>query len=116
MALEFLWDLEEKFWTGDAGFHRSQLAGEALMVLPSADDIRGRECTLDALSRSERWTKVGMSERHVVELSDDAAILVYSAAAAKNEAEREYRALCSSAYVRHGETWLLAEHRQTPMM
>lgn len=115
MALEFLWDLEEKFWTGDKEFHASHLAGEAYMVLPSPVGILDRNRTLESLDGVDRWRDVGMSERHLVELADDAAALVYSVTAKKENDARPYHALCSSAYVRKGEEWLLALHQQTPL-
>ena len=115
MALEFLWDLEEKFWTGDAKFHDARLAGDAYMVLPEASGALGRDITLEALTGADRWHKIGMAERHLVELSEDAAALVYSVTAKREEEGRPYHALCSSAYVRNDGKWHLAVHQQTPM-
>lgn len=115
MALEFLWDLEEKFWSGDATFHATHVAGEAYMVLPAPVGILDRDTTLESLTGSDRWHKIGMAERHLVELSDDAAALVYSVTAKREEEGRPYHALCSSAYVRNGGQWHLAVHQQTPM-
>jgi hypothetical protein len=50
----------------------------------------------------------------VLALGEDAAALIYKVTAQRAGSE-SYTALVSSTYVRHGQTWQMALHQQTPV-
>jgi hypothetical protein len=60
-----------------------------------------------------RWRDLVMSRKGYLSLAADFAIICYESSARK--ADRSYRALVSSGYVRRGEDWKMAFHQQTPL-
>jgi hypothetical protein len=111
---ERLLELEEAFWTGDAGVYRQNLTDNALMVFPQPAGVLTRDQTLETITAGPRWAAVDFDDVHLVRLTDDAAVLTYKASAHRPDDDSAYAPLASSVYVRQGGAWTLAFHQQTP--
>lgn len=111
-------ELEEQGWralatVGDAGkkFYASVLRQDAVMLFPGGMRIEGRERILESLG-AQPWESFQLEDPKVVQLTEQAAVVVYKATARRKGSE-PYTALISSTYVR-GATWQLVLHQQTP--
>ncbi|HEV2503671.1 MAG TPA: nuclear transport factor 2 family protein [Mesorhizobium sp.] len=112
MKLTSLWDLEKSFWLGGVEVYEAHLADETLMIFPEIG-ILGRDAILESIRKAPRWHEVEMSEKHLAEAGDTAA-LAY-AVVASVPARAPYHALCGSTYVRSGNSWRLLSHQQMPL-
>jgi hypothetical protein len=108
-----LWRIEEQFWSAGVDFYEQHLSAQALMVFPAPAGVLDRAATLDSVQAGCRWEHANFEKRELLRPADHVAVLVYSVIASRHEGAA-YRAVCSSTYVRQGQTWLLALHHQTP--
>jgi len=92
-------------------FFGSLLADDAMMLLPGATVLRGKEEILDSFA-AQPWKQFRLDDMDVKTLGDCAAVVVYRATAAR-EGGQTYTALVSSTYVRNGTGWKLAFHQHT---
>lgn len=111
-------ELEQQGWRalateGDAGrkFYASVLREDAVMLFPGGMRIEGRERILESLG-AQPWETFRLEDPKVVQLTQEAAIVVYKVTAQRKGSE-PYTALISSTYVRD-ERWQLVFHQQTP--
>jgi uncharacterized protein (TIGR02246 family) len=111
-----LLQLEEAFWrrSGDADFYAENMTDDAFMVFPAPAGIMDREATLAAVAAVSPWVELEMSDVHVLELTESAAVVAYRARARRAEGA-EYNAYASSVYVKVDGEWKLAVHQQTPI-
>ncbi|MBM0104368.1 nuclear transport factor 2 family protein [Steroidobacter sp. S1-65] len=112
-------ELEQQGWralatAGDAGrkFYASVLREDAVMLFPGGMRIEGRERILESLG-AQPWESFEIDDPKVIQLSEDAATVVYKVAA-RRKGTAPYTALISSTYVRR-TTWQLVAHQQTPV-
>jgi hypothetical protein len=112
-------ELEEQGWQalsqhGDAGkkFYASVLRDNAVMLFPGGMRIDGRERILESLG-AQPWESFKIENAQVIQLTKDAATLVYKVTARRKGSDA-YTALISSTYVRD-KTWQLVVHQQTPV-
>lgn len=118
MDTETLVELEEAGWkalsdgTG-AQFYDAFLADEAMMALPFG--ILERDVCVEAIAAAPAWATYELSDMRVVVLSDESAMVVYTAQA-QREGQPEYRAVMSTTYVWREDEWLIAFHQQTPLV
>jgi|GEM_PF-1218735 len=102
------WADEEALWTMGAGEAWRRMHPSCVMVLPrgllQGDDV------LAALNAGPRWSRVRVSDRHLVE-TEDCVVLAYRASATGPNGDHE--ALCSSTWVRQKDDWQLIQHQQT---
>jgi hypothetical protein len=113
---DYLFSLEEKFWTGNAEHYDEQnLAYSAIMVFPDPAGVMVKDELASSLARKERWSQVALEEHRLLELNEAAAVVTYKATAQRPEGGKAYVARASSAYVRDGSGWKLAFHQQTPV-
>lgn len=106
--------LEEKFWTGNAGFYRDNLDDQCLTAFAEMAGVFGKDDIARTVGESARWRDVNLAPKGVVEPTDDFAVLTYQASATRGDGER-YVALVSSGYVKRAGAWKLAFHQQTPL-
>jgi hypothetical protein len=111
---ERLVELERGFWEADADFYDRNLASDAVMVLPDPAGVMDRDAVVEAIGSAARWVELRMDDIRMIRLGTDAAALTYRAAARRTGGGPLYSALVSSTYVRHGDTWRLALHQQSP--
>ena len=118
MDTELLVDLEHKGWhalSGENGaeFYDAFLADEAMMALPFG--VMERDACIEAIAAAPPWATYELSDVSVVVLSDESAMVVYTATA-QREGQPQYRAVMSTTYVLREGEWLIAFHQQTPLM
>lgn len=106
-----IWGREEAFWTGSAAEAIGCLDPAALMVFGPTGILEG-EAIPPTLRDAPRWDEVWMKGRHLLR-SDDIVVLAYLAEAQRGG--QDYRALCSSTWIRRDAGWRLIAHQQTPM-
>lgn len=113
--LDRLGKQEQAFWTAGADFYRENLADEFLLVFPGVGFL-GRDEMISAVENGRRWDRAEITDLHITELSDGAAVLSYSVLASRDDGDGEatFEGLVSSAYVREDGGWKLAVHQQTP--
>ncbi|GEN80735.1 nuclear transport factor 2 family protein [Actinotalea fermentans] len=92
-------------------FYNSVLDTQVTMLLPGGLTITSRPAALKAMSGAP-WDWYHLSDWAVQHVTDDVAVVTYSAAAERDETP--YAALVSSLYVRRAGGWRLAFHQQTP--
>jgi hypothetical protein len=109
-----LFELEKNFWTGDAQFYRQHLADDCMVVFAEMSGVKSKEEIASMIKEGQRWQKLDIKERGLVELADDVAILSYKASAMRANGE-PFEALVSSAYVKKNGGWKMAFHQQTPI-
>lgn len=109
-----LWTLEEQFWTGDAPFYRRHLAADCVMLFPPPVGMLSGEQIIESLANAPRWTRVTLGDRRVLQLADEALLLLYEADGKREGQPSPYRALVASGYVLRNGAWMLAFHQQTP--
>ncbi len=109
-----LWELEERFWTGGADSARKMTANGAVFVFPYPAGILQGDALWREKDVAQRWRSVVMSERHVTR-NGDVAVLAYRVSA-ERDGQPIYEALCTSAYLKDGESWLRLTHQQTPAL
>lgn len=107
-----LYAIERELGTGDGDAYRRHLTGYAVVVVPG--QTLDREGTAKAIDASPGWDEVSFSDERLIELSDDAALLVYRFDGTRSH-ELSYAALMGSVYVRRADDWKLAFHQQTPL-
>lgn len=111
--IDFLIDLERKFWLEGAEFYREHLADDFLMLFPGVGLMRRAEA-IEGVEGGRRWTEVDIHDELILDLGPDNRLLCYEAKA-RREGEAEYSALVSSVYVRRDGTWKLTFHHQSPI-
>lgn len=118
--MQDLIELEEQGWQalsteGDAAwrFYEVVLTEDANMLLPGGLRLEGKAQILESLA-AQPWQRFQIEAPHVLALGEDAAALLYKVTA-QRAGSASYTALVSSTYVRHGQTWQMALHQQTPV-
>jgi hypothetical protein len=109
-------DLEERFWLeggGNPSFWRRHLADDGLVALPLG--IMDKDQTVRAIAQASPWARVEMRDVRVLAVSDDSALVTYTAVAARAEDTDDYIAVIGSVYVLRGGAWALIFHQQSPM-
>jgi hypothetical protein len=106
--------LEERFWTGDAGFYRDHLDDHCLTAFTGMAGVFDKDQIARTVGDGPRWRNVELSTKGVVEPTDDFAVLTYEANATRGDG-KPYHALASSGYVKRAGGWKLAFHQQTPL-
>jgi hypothetical protein len=117
--METLIGREREAWDasggGDGRWYRENLTEDARLVFAGVPESMGRETTAAAVDESTGgWEHYELQQVHLVELGSDAALLTYLAVARRGGEENDFVASISTAYVKHGDRWLLAFHQQTP--
>ncbi|MBM7806503.1 hypothetical protein JOD57_002340 [Geodermatophilus bullaregiensis] len=110
--------LERRGWdalcdaTG-ADFYGEVMTDDGLMVLADGS-VMDRPTVVTALASSPPWHRYVLDDVRLVRAGTDAASLVYTGTAWRDEAEPGFTAVMSSLYVRDGGRWRLALYTQTP--
>ncbi|WP_286174113.1 hypothetical protein [Rhodobacter sp. NTK016B] len=110
---KILWDLEQRFWTGDTESVRATMANNAIMIVPYPPGILEGDTIWHGAKRRGGWQSIIMAERRATECGD-VVILSYRATAEKPD-QPLYRVLCASTYLSDAGGWLRLSHQQTLM-
>jgi uncharacterized protein (TIGR02246 family) len=115
-----LLELERAGWealsTGKAkarAFFGQRLARDAVMVFPGDMVVSGLEAILETFD-SLPWSSFEMTDIRTLDLSADAAAVVYRAVAVR-PGRAPYTARITSVHVLRDGEWRLALHQQTPV-
>jgi hypothetical protein len=109
-------DLEERGWqalssSDPVPFCREWLADDAVFVVPGM--VVDRASFLQALVHEQPWASHEILDMRTIELSDNAAALVYRVTA-QRENQPVFTGLLTSVYVERAGRWQLVLHQQTP--
>jgi hypothetical protein len=108
-----LWDLEERFWTGELDSARATTAKDAVMIFPYPAGLLQGDRIWNRLKQGTRWRSVGMTDRRLMRRGA-LVVLAYRVSAEKADAPI-YEALCASTYLHDEDRWLRISHQQTPV-
>lgn len=114
---EQLFRIECGFWIEGADYFAAHLDERCLLAFPQSGEMHGlfsREEVAATATSANRWRDLEMSDRQLLKLSDDAAIISYKADVTRADGVA-YSALIGSAYVRRSDSWLLASHQHSPI-
>lgn len=108
--------LEAEGWDalvrGEGGaYYTERMLDDGLMVVPGM--VLTKTDAITGIEQAPPWAWYRITDARTIALTDDVALLVYTATAQRG-GEAEYRAHMSSTYVRRGGQWKLAAHQQTP--
>jgi hypothetical protein len=111
---ERIWGSEEGLWTGDPENYRATIDEQCLMVLPAKPFIVTGQQATGAVSSTPRWSKVVLTDRHVVRPQEGLIVIAYMARAERDR-EQAYEAHCTTVYRRlEHDKWCVIQHQQTP--
>lgn len=118
MSLEAqLFEIERGFWVEGADYFAAHLAERCLLAFPQTAEMHGlfpRDEVAATATGANRWRDLEMSDRQVLKLSDDAAMISYKVDVTRADGAA-YSALIGSVYVRPSDAWLLASHQHSPL-
>jgi hypothetical protein len=69
---------------------------------------------LQALTHEQPWSSYRVGQSRTIQLTSDAATLVYRVTA-RRDGQPELAGLLTSVYVERADRWRLVLHQQTPM-
>lgn len=114
MDEKMFWEMEKGFWTGGAEYFESELAEDAVMILPEPHFILDRAQAIEQIKHTARWTDLKISHKQYRRPADDCRVLVYQVAAHRVDGT-PYKALCTSVYARVKFEFVMICHQQTPV-
>jgi hypothetical protein len=112
-----LLELEEQGWQALSSpdpvtFCEKWLADDAVMIVPGM--VIDRATFLHAVGDEEPWASHHIEDSRAVQVTDEAAALVYRVTA-RREGQPEFAGLLTSVYAKRADRWQLVLHQQTPM-
>ena len=118
-VLRDLLALEQRGWDalGDgtaAAFYGEVMTDDGAMVLANGA-VMDREAVVAALGSSPPWRRYDLTDVRLVAAGGDAAALVYTGRAWRDEDGEPFTGAMTSLYVRTGTRWRLALYTQTPV-
>lgn len=114
---EQLFEIERGFWIEEEDYFLAHLDEHCLLAFPQSGEMHGlfsREKVASTATGANRWRDLRMSDRHLLKLAEDVAIISYRADVTKADGVA-YSALIGSAYARRSSVWMLASHQHSPI-
>lgn len=114
---EQLFEIERGFWIEGRGYFAAHLDDRCLLAFPQSGEMHGlfpREAVASTATSANRWRDLEISDRHLLILSEDVAIISYRTDVTRADGVA-YSALIGSVYVRRSGAWLLASHQHSPV-
>lgn len=112
-----LFEIETGFWLEGAGYFRRHLDPRCLLVFPQSGEMHGifdREAVAATATGDNRWRRLKMTDRHLLQPTADVALISYRADVLRADGT-PYAALVTSGYVQRPEGWKLASHQHAPL-
>lgn len=112
-----LYDIEQGFWLEGEDHFRHHVDKRCLLAFPQAGEMHGvhsRDEVAATATNSNRWRDLTMTDRHLLQSTEDWAIISYRADVTRADG-KPYAALVSSAYARRSEGWKLTFHQHSPL-
>ncbi len=118
MALQDdLYRIEEGFWLAGEEHFLANLDDRCLLAFPQMGEmhgIRSREEVAATARSPNRWRDLRLANQHILQLTDDVAIISYRADVERADGQ-PYSALIGSTYIRRPDGWKLAFHQHSPV-
>jgi len=118
MALEDeLFAIEQGFWLSGQDHFLEHVDESCLLAFPQAGEMHGvhsREAVAATATTANRWRDLHITNRHLLQPTDDLAIISYRADVLRADGQ-PYSALVSSAYVQRRAGWKLVLHQHSPV-
>ena len=111
--MDDIWTTERRLWLDGADAYAELMAPHCVMAFGPMGVLQDG-AIIDSLRKAPRWSDVTMQDRVLAQPNESVAVLAYAAEGRRDGAE-PYRALCTSTYIRMGDTWRIAQHQQTPL-
>jgi hypothetical protein len=114
---EQLFKIEQEFWYGGKDEFLKNLDDRCLLAFPQSGEMHGifpRDQIAATATAPNRWRDLTMTNRHVLNISNSAAMISYRADVVRADGQ-PYSALIASTYVQRGENWKLAAHQHSPI-
>ena len=110
-----LLELEDELWRanreGDGGFYDRVLRDDAMLV--SKWGVLDKAAVVPGISRNHNpYTKTEISDRKVLRISADSALVTYRVAVTNAE-DFTFEALATTVYAREGDGWRGVFHQQS---
>lgn len=112
-----LFEIEQGFWLSGKEHFSTHLDERCVLAFPQAGEMHGvrtRDEVAATATTANRWSDLKMSDRHLLQATENVAIISYRADVTRADGQ-PYAALVSSAYVRHGNGWKLVFHQHSPL-
>lgn len=112
-----LFEIEQGFWLSGKEHFSTHLDERCVLVFPQAGEMHGvktRDEVAATATNANRWSDLRMSDRHLLQVTENVAIISYRADVTRADGQ-PYAALVSSAYVRRRTGWKLAFHQHSPV-
>ncbi len=106
--------IEKKFWSGDESYYRKHADTDCLVAFSEMAGLMSNPDLAATAKEGNRWSKLDMEMKGLVQPSDDVAIITYEANA-KREDGKPHHALVSTGYVKRDDGWKMMFHAQTPL-
>jgi hypothetical protein len=97
-----------------AAFYGEVMTDDGVMVLANGA-VLDRGAVVTALGASPPWRRYDLTDVRLVPAGDDAAALVYTGRAWRDEDGEPFTGAMTSLYVHDGTRWRLALYTQTPV-
>jgi len=114
--LDHLVEIERSLWTNDAKVYQSTFLPDAVLVFPGVGRI-DRDFAVNAIrnenASGRAWAEVRLEDPALATITSSVALLTYEAKGVWNDGTEEH-SHCASVYVKHGDSWCVALHQQTP--
>lgn len=108
-----VWDIERRLWLEGAEAYGECMAPDCVMAFAGVGVMRGADI-VESLREAPRWRDVTMSDQVEAAPTRETTVIAYVAEASRDEGQN-YRALCTSTYLRVDGRWAIAQHQQTPI-
>lgn len=112
-----LFEIEEGFWLKGEDHFLTYVDERCLLAFPQMGEMHGvhsRERVAATATTQNRWRDLKISDRQLLEPTDDVALISYRADVTRADGE-PYAALVSSAYAKRDDGWKLAFHQHSPV-
>jgi len=110
-----LLEIDKHLWTEGANYYQKNVDDECLVAFGKNARVMTRDEVASTVGDGPRWEEPETEVKGLVEPKKGFAVLTYQATAKRPDQDTPYVALVSSGYVKHGDSWKLAFHQQTPM-
>ena len=109
-----LLEIERKFWTGNEAYYREHVDTSCLVAFTEMSGLMSNSDLAATVKDANRWQKLDLRSKGLVQPTGDVAILTYEASAERADGE-PYQAIVSTGYVRRNDGWKMMFHSQAPL-
>ena len=107
-------ELENKLWLDGVSNIETQIDSDCIIILPPPISmLRGDEIgkSIDSLPN---WDKVSFTDMDIAKRDSDNIIFLTYKVTANSKSQPQYKAICSTSYMKKGDNYKIILHQQTP--